>query len=198
MIRAGLASNPFSGGRFAPGELPWLADDPCEIERLADRALASGARHQVLGVHGSGKSTLLAHLARSGERRGADVVRFRGSHGVPVGALAALAGARTPRVVFVDEVGELGLAGFVLVRAIAAALGASLVASTHRDLGLPTLLHARVSRTTAARVIAHLAPDAAVPCDVDRRLLRHGGNLREVLFELYDDAERAHAAAVRS
>ncbi len=196
MIGPGRATNPFSAARFVPGRIPWLARDPQHLDRLAARALAPGAQHQVVGVHGSGKSTLLAHLESVARRHGMTVVRFRGSRGVPMHALARVA-LRGPRVVLVDEVEELAPFAFTLVRAFAASLDASLVGSAHRDLGLPTLLHARVGAETAARVVAHLAPEASFPGGFEERLARHGGNLREVLFELYDELEAGTSAEDR-
>lgn len=192
MIGEGLTGNPFAAARFAPGVLPWLSDEPDHLETLAARAFARGARHQVLGPHGSGKSTLLAHLEALARRRGVPCVRFRGSHGLPLGALVRL--ARSPAsIVLVDEAEELGAARFASVTAATGLTSIPLVASTHRDLGLPTLHHARVDAALASRIVHHLAPGEAPP-DLADRLARHGGNVREVLFELYDDAERAHRA----
>lgn len=190
MIGEGLAKNPFSAARFAPGVVPWLSDRPRHLELLADRALAPGARHQVVGVHGSGKSTLLAHLERMARLRGRAAVRFRGSRGLPLGQVLGRAGGPA-LVVLVDEAQELGAPRFALLAAAARLLGGSLVASTHADLGLPTLIHARVDAALAARVVGHLAPELPSPADLEGRLRRHSGNLREVLFELYDEAERA-------
>jgi energy-coupling factor transporter ATP-binding protein EcfA2 len=193
VIGRGLARNPFAAARFAPGAVPWVGDDAAEVARLFDRAARPGARHQVLGPHGSGKSTLLAHLAAHGRRAGARVLAFRGSAGVPSAALARLGAAHGTRVVLVDEVEELGAATRALLVPFARVARIALVASTHRDLGWPTLCERRVDAALCARVVEHLVAGSGEPlrteADIAPRLARHAGNVREVLFELYDEAE---------
>ncbi len=73
-------------------------------------------------------------------------------------------------------------------------LGAALVVTTHRDLGFATLARREMTRALAARVVAHLLGETSWPppslADLAIRLERQHGNLREVLFELYDEVER--------
>lgn len=191
MIGTGLVRNPFAAARFAPGVVPWLALPGADLDALADRALAPGARHQLVGPHGSGKSTLLVHLERQARRREVSCVRFRGSHGVPWRDVTRLARERRG-VLLLDEAEEL--ASFAVVALLARLLGLALVASTHRELGLPTLLRTHVDAALASRVLGHVAPDVTAPADLAERLARNAGNLRDVFFELYDEAERGLTA----
>lgn len=196
MIGAGLATNPFAAARFAPGVVPWMTDGSDAIAALFARSTASRGEHQVLGAHGTGKSTLLVHLESHARRAGASVVRFRGSHGVPLGELLALRRARGPRLLLVDEAEELSALLLRAVRVAARLASASLVVTAHRDLGLTTLVHRRVDAHAARRVALHVAGDRArVPTleSFETRITHHRGNLREVLFELYDEAEHVFA-----
>ncbi|MBK7401964.1 MAG: ATP-binding cassette domain-containing protein [Myxococcales bacterium] len=177
--------NPFSAARFAPGALPWLGAAG-ELDALADAAFQRGARHQILGPHGSGKSTLLAHLARVARRRGLEGRVVRGGRAEAGAVLRSL----RADVVLLDEGEALGV-GLRPFLALAAFAGTPLIVSVHRDVGLPTLLRCEASLDVAASIVTRLlgqAPDAGI---VAARLDRHRGNLREVLFDFYDDVERA-------
>jgi len=164
--------------------LPWFGN----LDELFTRVCIPGARYQVLGPHGSGKSSLLVHLVDLARRRGMTVQLSRGSAGSPPFSRAAL--------VLVDEVEELGALRFGVLSAVTRVTRASLVVSTHADLGLPTLITCRVDVVTAKRVVARLLSgrtELPMPADEELAdaLARHGHNLREVLFELYDRAENS-------
>ncbi len=196
-MKPALTHNPFSAARFAPGVVPWFGEAPDDLARMVERATRSGACHQLVGAHGTGKSTLLAHLDLEARRRGASVVRFRGSRGLPVARLAALARRPGARLVLCDELEELGTTiAFAALSLFARSVRAGLVVSAHRDLGVPTLARRRVDAATARWVIDHLTGSRFPERDasLEARLARHAGNLREVLFELYDEAEARPAA----
>ncbi|MBI3201389.1 MAG: hypothetical protein HYZ29_07580 [Myxococcales bacterium] len=175
----GAAKNPFCAARFAPGALPWIGDD---LDALAGRALVPGARHQIVGSHGSGKSTLLVELERRARRQGWSVLRVRGSRGLGPRSRADL--------LLVDEYEELSVWGRLRVRRWAGAV----VVSAHRDVGLPTLCQRQASVALAEAIVARLAAgtDVVPPSagELGALLGRHAGNVREVLFELYDQVER--------
>jgi hypothetical protein len=60
-------------------------------------------------------------------------------------------------------------------------------------MGLPVLLKARTSPELAGRIAATLAGErfaSNVRESMRQSFVRHGGNLREVLFDLYDLYER--------
>lgn len=186
----GIRRNPFSAARFAPGAVPWLDADAGALAALATRACARGVRLQILGPHGSGKTTLLVELEREARKKNLRVRRARGSK-------LGLADLRMAGVdlLLLDEAEELGWLGFGAVRLMAKLSGAGLVVTAHRDLGLPTLARREATPELAARVVEHLlrGTDHRPPetSDLTVRLERHAGNLREVLFELYDDVEGA-------
>ena len=151
-----------------------------------------GARFQIFGPHGSGKSTLLVELEREARKKNLRVRRVRGSE-------ASLPGLRMAGVdlLLLDEAEELGTVRLARLCLLARLSGAGLVVTAHRDLGLPTLARREASPELAARVVEHLLRGTAyrppATAELAVRLDRHAGNLRELLFELYDDVERAGA-----
>lgn len=172
--------NPFSAACFAPGVLPWFGDE--DVERILERALVPGARLQILGPKGSGKTTLLCELERRARVRvRVSVARVRGSR---------LEMPEQAELVLVDEWEEVPwLARLCLRRA------RSLVVTAHRDVGFETACVRAVDAETAEQVVRQLlgggkGPDRA---ELGRALERHAGNLREVLFELYDRYQRRNA-----
>lgn len=163
------------------------------------RALRPGARYQILGPHGSGKTTLLRQLERAARAAGLVVVSLRGSRA----CVRDLVPASRADLVLLDEVEELGLLGrlgwFSFRQGLAArqmlgTRGPGLVISAHRDFGLETLARRSVSPELALQVVTALLSGSEWQppsrAEIARRLERHQGNLREVLFELYDAVER--------
>jgi hypothetical protein len=68
--------------------------------------------------------------------------------------------------------------------------------TTHRaPRGLPVLWRTDVTAAIARRVVMHLTADSADEDDLRRRLLVQGGNLRQILFDLYDEHERQRPIA---
>ena len=156
----GAAHNPLSTRHVAPGAVPWFGD----LEGLYERWTQLGRQAQIIGPHGTGKSTLLAHLvARAARDRIAVVALDDADVRSPLRARWARFRHR-----------------YLLI-------------TTHSDLGLPTLSRTRISLECARAVILHLlrAHPGFVPDDRDleRLLAAHDGNLREVLFALYDRIE---------
>lgn len=187
----GAVANPFCAARFAPGVLPWFGE---ELGELVRRVLLPRSRLQIVGPRGSGKSSLLIQIERRARRAGRSVVRVRGSHAIDWGARG--------RLWLVDEYEALGWWRRVRLRVICARQRASLVVTAHRDVGMTTLCVRAVSPEIARRVVEHLAAgqdDLAMPGPIElaAALGRHAGNLREVLFELYDQVERNAAKSRR-
>lgn len=71
--------------------------------------------------------------------------------------------------------------------------GVGLLVTSHRSVGLPDLFHTRVDARVAHCVVDALlagAP-ASIPGDeIEDCIVRHGQNLREALFDLYDVYEQ--------
>lgn len=198
----GVAENPFVASRFEPGA-GRLGVIGVDVDALVARVGERGGCFQVRGGHGSGKTTLLRELGRRAERAGHRVVWLRRELG-PLRAWVASVGwgpRRLRPVVLVDEWDELTPGDALFVRAWASLRRAALVVGAHRDLGFVTLAERQVDVELAHAVVERLVRGTGFEgpgrARLERLVEQHSGNLREVLFELYDDVERAHAAKRR-
>lgn len=211
-------SNPFATRFVAPGRVPWLADgDPAlSLERLLQRLANLNFRAEVVGPHGSGKSTLLQHLAKelggicnrlapSGQavaesRHGRLVwVQLRGRRSARQTLRMTQAYWRPSRILVVDGFEQLGwLDRCWLLHASRSRLQGLLVAR-HRRGVLPTLCRTAVSATMASQIVQRLVQADSVQRpwlmqladrkQLEDRLRRQSGNLREVLMELFDEVQ---------
>jgi hypothetical protein len=185
--------NPFASRYVRPGVIDYLFDDDADPAQIVARFYAAGRRGAIVGPHGSGKTTLLAALVPAIAARGGAVstitLRDRGE-GFPQLAGLNLA---PESVLVVDGYEQLGWwRRFRLHRAVRRA-GAGLLVTAHRTVDLPTLYATWASPEIAARLVRGLvaahAPQSGLKIDdaeIARRLAVHGGDVRELLFGLYD------------
>jgi len=187
----GAAHNPFSSARVAPGAMPFLWSGGCAASVVLQMALAVRVV-QIVGPHGSGKSTLLAHVMELAGSQGIDTQLARGR----------LSGQPPTGLVLLDEADSPGAAasnGSRLRHTLAGCrkYHCALVVATHRDLGLPTAWSMTPDAPTTARIVDTLL--AGWPVDPPSNTIledlmdRHQGNLRLVLFDLYDWFEAHHS-----
>lgn len=185
--------NPFATRYTRPGAIPPLDRHgiPLDVATLASRFDAVPAA-AIEGPHGHGKSTLLVALAATLKAAGKPVriVQIRDWHDA---CTAGIAIATAPRgtAVFVDGWERLGLLAGPM-RLVARMLGRRLLVTSHRPAGLPVLWKCE---TTPAllRAIVDRVPDhggAVNETDIDAAFQRHGGNVREAVYDLYDMIER--------
>jgi energy-coupling factor transporter ATP-binding protein EcfA2 len=181
--------NPFSTARVRPGALAFEFPPHESLEGLWERFVAAGERGQILGPHGSGKSTLLRAFALLAERRGRSTVLFGTAPGqqLPRGAdqLAFPRGA----VVLVDSYEQLGFCPRRRLRRACRRHSAGLLVTSHREAGLPTLWRTEPNVELLERLVEQLLagfPPLIASDDVRFAYERHGGDIRESLFRLYD------------
>jgi energy-coupling factor transporter ATP-binding protein EcfA2 len=125
--------------------------------------IEQGCRAQILGPHGSGKSTLLA-------------------------TLRPLLATLNRRLEVIDGFEELSLPYRCWTRLACRARGTGLLVTAHRDVGLPTLIELRPRLELVRELVAQLCERVPSPIslpDIDDSLSRHGQNLRETFFELF-------------
>ena len=176
-----LSHNPFCTRHVRPGAIPFRFPDGLDEKGLADRLEANGWRGQIVGPHGSGKSTLLEALLPELRRRRAVVrveLHYR-ERRLPAEAWATGEGT----LLVIDGYEQLGWWTRRRVRRHCR----SLLVTTHRGQGLLDLYRTGVTAELAGAIVRGLHADE-VP-DLASRLAYHRGNLREVLFELYDRYE---------
>jgi hypothetical protein len=181
-------SNPFATCWTRPGALPFFFADGQSAEMLVRRLANNNWRGAIVGPHGSGKSTLLKTLvpllAAAGRRTCGQEARRR---------------AGENDLVVVDGFEQLGrIARWRLTRDCRRN-GAGLLVTTHHPAALPTLIALRPDFDTVRRIVSALGTKSSLPqpidADLDERFARCRGNVRELLFELYEQHERRRAAA---
>src|SRR5262249_29157784 len=147
---------------------------------------------------GSGKSTLLAALLPEMRRVGRIpllVALHDGQRRLPPEAWADLRALPSgTAIAVIDGYEQLSLWSRFRLRRHCWRRRQGLLVTAHQPAGLPDLLRTGVTPETAWMVVEHLLPDpqsAITPADVATRLAVQAGNLREVLFELYDLYEKS-------
>jgi hypothetical protein len=213
--------NPFCTRRVRPGAMPFFFDaDPTSgglsqfssdengtvhlssatvvsLSDLLDRLRHNGWRGQIVGPHGSGKSALLAALVpllEQAGRRALSIVLHDGQRSVPrcVWDTTTLDGSTQ---VIVDGYEQLARWNRFLLQRFCKRRGMGLLVTAHAPAGLPELFRTSVSLETAQQIVQRLQGDAPLvtPADVAEQFSRHQGNMREMLFALYDlHEERFH------
>jgi len=183
--------NPFSTRRVRPGAVPFLFDGGQSAARLVERLKENGWRGQIVGPHGAGKSALLATLIPVIElagRRTLLVELHNGRRRLPAGLLRTDTPAE-PTVLVVDGYEQLGRLSRFRLRRFCRRRGLGLLVTSHRPVGLPDLYRPTTDLERVERLVEHLQRDYPVqvtPEEVAERFAEEGGNLREVLFDLYD------------
>jgi hypothetical protein len=189
--RPATAENPFCSRRVRPGGLPYLFASGATAADLVDQLRRNAWWGQVVGPHGSGKSALLATLMPAIERAGRRTLLVElhdGQRRLPVDL------RRTPdlggsTVLVVDGYEQLGLWHRLRLKRFCRRRGLGLLVTAHAPVGLPDLFHTAVNLEMAQQIVEQLQrghPPQVTAEDVATRFSRHDGNMREVLFDLYD------------
>jgi hypothetical protein len=178
-------------------------------EELLDRLAAFGFRAALVGPHGHGKTTLLEDLAPRLEDRG---FRLRsatlraGDRRLTAAQEEALFADLAGRdLLLVDGAEQLGRLSWLRLRRKSRAAG-GLVITSHRAGLLPTLHECRTTPELLAGIVrdllgSELGSEAEGMSPGSEELwLRHRGNVRDALRELYDvwAARPATAPAART
>jgi hypothetical protein len=187
--------NPFSTRRIRPGAIPYYFPPGDKIETLLARLEASEWQGEILGRHGSGKSALLATLIPAIDRAGRTVVLI-GLHDhqrqLPID-LAHDARVQKQTVVVIDGYEQLSGWSRRALSSTRLQRGFGLVVTAHMPVGLPLLYRTTPDYDAACRLVEHLLPQGVEllsQAELEQCYLRHAGNLREMLFELYDMYEQ--------
>jgi hypothetical protein len=184
----GARHNPFSSARVQPGAIPYFLPPTETLETLYRRFLQHGASAQLVAPHGHGKSTLVFHLCARAKQDGWRVVPYRGG---PV--------AGEPRTLYrVDGVEQISVRDWRRLKEACANSDVGLLATAHKDCGLPTLWTPRVDAASLRTIIDYLLRDEPTfridDAALETLLRKHSGNMRLVLLELYHRYEIEFAA----
>ncbi len=183
--------NPFSTRHVRPGAVEFFFSDQATAGDLIDRLAAGGWWGEIVGPHGSGKSTLLAALLAAVEKtswRPVLVELHDGQRKLPIDLHQAIpAGEKT--LVVIDGYEQLSNLARYRVKRFCRRRGCGLLATAHESVGLPPLVSTQTTPALARQVVSHLTRETPIRFaddEVDRLFAAREGNLREVLFDLYD------------
>lgn len=187
--------NPFSTRHVRPGALTYLFPPGKSAAGLIRRLEENGWRGQVVGPHGSGKSALLATLIaalQQTQRHSLLIELHDGQRRLPV-ELRHVPGLVEGTIVFIDGYEQLAFWSRFLLRRYCRKHHLGLVVTAHASVGFPDLFRTTVSLPLARNLVEQLlGKDASLiaPGEVNERFEVHQGDLREMLFDLYDLYEK--------
>lgn len=183
-------ANPFSTRRTRPGAIAFIFRAGESPATLVKRLEENGWRGEIVGPHGSGKSTLLCALLpaiKSAGREPIVVTLHDGERSLTThwDALTAT-GAKT--LLVIDGYEQLSRWSRWRLRRFCKSRGCGLLVTAHVSVGLPALASTTADFETALAVVRALGSDCAAldRATIERSWHAHCGNLREVLFDLYD------------
>jgi len=185
------APNPFSARHVRPGAIRFRFPAGKSAEGLLERLGQNNWQGQIVGPHGSGKSALVAALIASIERNGrrACLIELHdGQRRLPV-SRRRMSAFGPGTVLIVDGYEQLGPWGRFTLRRFRRRRGFGLVVTSHKSVGLPDLFRTTTSLGLAHEIVRDLLgsePSPVAADEVDQPFTSHEGNMREVLFDLYD------------
>ncbi len=189
------SGNPFSTRHVQPGAIPYQFPEGTTPPQLIDQLRRRNWWGQILGPHGSGKTTLLLALLPALQEAGRQVQRFTlraGQRRLDVPPNLKHRWNATTQLV-IDGYEQLSWLSRRRLQGQCRGHSVGLLVTTHRPIGLPTLLHVRPDCETATRLALRLtrhAPGLIDERDVRRCFAQQAGNIREVFFSLYDLCEQ--------
>jgi hypothetical protein len=205
-------SNPFATRYTRPDAAKYLFPPGTGADALIARLRESAWWGQITGPHGSGKSTLVQTLLPRLEAAGRAIDFFafhredpRRAAGSPTPEpasrcylaqpltglrQASMAACSSTTQIVVDGYEQLSWLQRTWLKRQCRRRGAGLLVTAHDELGLPPLWRTDTSADLARRVVARLLGDGddgwLSAGQVEQLFAAHRGNLRELLFALYD------------
>lgn len=188
-------SNPFATRFTRPGQMPFFFPPEQDGSALVERLRGQGWWGQIVGPHGSGKSTLLATLVPLLQAAGRNVLRVElhdGQRRLPAEILRRSRFTCDTQLL-IDGYEQLSRWQRLSVQRRCRLAGCGLLVTSHVSVGLAKLFCTRSDLATARELVSFLLsrqPALISPADIERSFHAHRGNLREMLFDLYDLFER--------
>ncbi len=200
---AASTDNPFATRFVRPGAQTFLFPEGETVEALVDLLRANAWWGEIVGPHGAGKSTLLAtlipHLRAAGHH--VILVTLRdGQRSLPSQRIAET--AQQPNTLLViDGYEQLGAVRRWQLKRRCRRLGCGLLVSAHAPVGLPHLYQVTPSLEVVQRVVqsvigTHRSDPSLISstpitaADVEACFAQRAGDVREMLFDLYNLYER--------
>jgi energy-coupling factor transporter ATP-binding protein EcfA2 len=161
------------------------------FEQILARLHELNYRAALIGPEGSGKTTLLEDLQRLLEQKGFqtnlvfvnDTARFDGP-----ACRRLLSGLTRDQIVLLDGADLIRRSDWSLLKHHTITHVGGLIITSHRPGLLPTLIECSTSPSLLREIVDELQPQGhPIPTEpLDSLYVRHNGNLRACLRELYD------------
>ena len=189
------SENPFNTRHVRPGVITFVFPPGDNADALVDRLRQAGWCGEIVGEHGSGKSTLLATLTPAIERAGRRVVvvALHDRQRRPPPGVWSDAGLDCAAVLIVDGYEQLNRWSRLTLKRFCRRRGTGLVVTAHDSVGFPPLYQTIATASLVERIVGQLMcgrEGLLTSEEVSECMSRHGGNLRETLFDLYDIYEQ--------
>lgn len=183
-------SNPFATRFTRPGAIAFLFPPAESAQGLVDRLREQGWQGEIVGPHGAGKSTLLATLIDPLTAAGRNVVHatlHQGETALPQ-SLDDWKHWTPATQVIVDGYEQLTWWSRSKLARRVRDRQAGLLVTSHAPTGLPLLIRVEPRLDAAQEVVRRLLPDESVvkSSDIEQHFRACEGNIREMLFQLYD------------
>jgi hypothetical protein len=207
--------NPFATCWTKPGAIKFRFDAGQSAEGLVARLASQNWVGAIIGPHGCGKSTLLETLKpaliadgchiqaitlRGGQRRlpkdfliDCQKLIEQRNHGAEKISRADPSPQRGRLLIVVDGFEQLRWLERARLRQFCRRRNAGLLVTAHRPIDIRPLICLSPDQKLIARLVVDLCREvstAVSALDVAASYARHGSNVREILFDLYDRHER--------
>ncbi len=196
-------SNPFSTRFVRPGAVEYIFPRGDDAQQMVERLREAAWQGEIVGPHGSGKSALLATLMPAIRRAGKKpllVELHDGQRRLPIDP-ARLPLERERAIIIVDGYEQLGWWSRSKLRRFCRRKRIGLLITSHRSMGFPELHRTYPTPELAQQIVVRLLAGKSCPepalTDIQAAFDRHGGDIREMLFELYDHFEQQPRSAPR-
>ena len=190
--------NPFCSRRIKPGAIPFYFPEGMSNQTLLEILCLNAWCGQIIGPHGSGKSTLLASLLPEVEKCGRRIVHLELQDGVRNLPLS------DEDFASMDEKTQLAIDGYEQlsywvrrkIRRKSEKQKFGVIVLGHEPLEYPDLYQTSRELSTAKLIVSRLLENTIVRIPdsvVEEHFRQNNGNLREMLFSLYDVYEEAYS-----
>jgi hypothetical protein len=190
--------NPFATCWTRPGALQFRFPPGETAQQLLTKLASQNWRGAIIGPHGSGKSTLLESLKPQLAAIGRSVlsVTLRDRQRLlPREIVDAIRSLRPNEnhLLVIDGYEQLGWRHRLFLANFARREKVGMLVTTHRRIGIPTLIGLAPNTTLVAQLVADLCGKVSTSVSLEEVAASHachGSNVREIFFDLYDRHER--------
>lgn len=189
--------NPFCSRRIRPGAIPFYFPEGVSLETLLETLEKNAWCGQIIGPHGSGKSTLLAALLPEIAQRGRRIIHLELQDGVrqlPISD-ADFQEMDANTQLAIDGYEQLSYWTRRRIKNRTQKQGFGVIILGHEPLEYPDLYQTSRELSVAQLIVHKLTADTIVRIPesvVEEHFRLYNGNLREMLFSLYDVFEEAY------